>query len=74
VAKKLLSDDEIFGSGAGQPDLLTDEDVFGAPTDPNLKEFVKQQEGYRAQPYGDFKQTSVGYGTRYRAYKCSDCG
>ena len=32
-----------------------------------LVDFVKGHEGFRAKAYSDFKQTSVGYGTRARA-------
>jgi len=38
-----------------------------APTpviDEGLIEFVKKEEGFRAKPYWDYKQWSVGYGTR----------
>ena len=29
-------------------------------------EFLKRHEGYRAEPYGDYSQTSIGYGTSTR--------
>ncbi len=46
---------------------------YTAPTTPattapaggfNYMDFVKQREGFAPQPYGDYKQTSIGYGTR----------
>lgn len=37
----------------------------GALVSPELRERVKKLEGYRAEPYKDFKQTSSGYGTKY---------
>jgi len=64
MAGKLFSDEEVFGA-PDQP-LMSDQDVFGAPIDPNLKSFVKRQEGFTQRPQFDYKQTSVGYGTRYR--------
>ena len=40
--------------------------VRGAPVAQNLTDFVKHFEGYNPKAYGDFKQTSIGYGTRAR--------
>lgn len=36
----------------------------GMPASKNLTDFVKHFEGFNPKAYGDFKQTSIGYGTR----------
>lgn len=47
-----VSSDKIIQSGALVP--------------PELKEAVKRFEGYSDKPYGDYKQTSSGYGTKFQ--------
>lgn len=47
-----ISSDKIIQSGALVP--------------PDLKDAIKRFEGYRDQPYSDYKQTSSGYGTKYQ--------
>jgi GH24 family phage-related lysozyme (muramidase) len=38
----------------------------GAASPEDFTRWVMGQEGFRASPYGDYRQTSIGYGTRAR--------
>jgi GH24 family phage-related lysozyme (muramidase) len=44
--------------------ISTERDV--APVAANLTDFVKHFEGYNPKAFGDYKQTSIGFGTRAR--------
>lgn len=37
-----------------------------APVQGGLMDFIRRHEGFRATPYSDFQQTSIGFGTRAR--------
>lgn len=41
-------------------------DIQSSPTgiSPNGLDFIKKQEGFSANPYDDYKQSSIGYGTK----------
>ncbi len=59
------------GAGAASPfttPATSQADGTGAEgaTTPDLTAFIKEREGFRANPYPDGKQTSIGYGTRAR--------
>jgi GH24 family phage-related lysozyme (muramidase) len=47
--------------GAPKPPMPTD--AAAAPVS-DFREWVKQKEGWNPNAYGDYKQTSIGYGTR----------
>src|SRR4030067_364522 len=74
---RLLDQNKRIGAAAGpsgdtqtavaNPQPATNRMLQTAPAtdvDPYATKLLKDFEGFSAKPYGDYKQTSIGYGTR----------
>src|SRR5260221_1660166 len=66
AAPQLIPTPSSVPKPVGSPTVVTPKPSAAAPTvvDQGLVDFMKKQEGYSAKAYWDYKQYTIGYGTK----------